>query len=130
MNTQSKRTGDLQKLEYCSKIILTALFFAIPSHVEHKIKDVEVYSLQSTEFQLKISASKFLFEDTVVTMDLARIEIPRTIEGFSKLVVGIKIVLSWKARTRKNTRIFYDILREGYKRLSNGVKFSPVKVPV
>ncbi len=131
ISTQSKRTGDLQKLEYCSKIILTALFFALPSHVKNGIKDLEVYSLQTNEFQLKISTSKFLFEDTIVTMELARVEIPRTVECFSKLVVGVKVILSWKARTRKNTMMFYDTLREGHKRLSgNGVQFSPIKVPV
>ncbi|CAG8726847.1 4476_t:CDS:2 [Rhizophagus irregularis] len=94
INTQSKRTGDLQKLE---------------------IKDLEVYSLQSNEFQLKISTSKFLFEDTIVAMELARIEIPRTVECFLKLVVGVKVILFWKARTRKNTMTFYDTLREGHK---------------
>ncbi len=94
MNTQSKRMGDLQKLEYCSKIILTTLFFMISSHMKHKIKDVEVYSLQSNKFQLKILAFKFLFKDTVVTMDFGRIKIPKTIEGFSKLVVVVKIILS------------------------------------
>ncbi|KAF0477867.1 hypothetical protein F8M41_024177 [Gigaspora margarita] len=131
ISTHGKRTGDLQKLEYCSKVILTALFFALPSHVKDKIKDLEVYSLQSNEFQLKISTSKFLFEDTVVSMGLARVEIPRTVECFSKLVVGVKAILSWKARTRKNTMMFYDTLREGHRRLSdNGVHFSPIKVPV
>ncbi|CAG8675222.1 41357_t:CDS:2, partial [Gigaspora margarita] len=128
ISTHAKRTGDLQKLEYCSKVILTALFFALPSHVKDKIKDLEVYSLQSNEFQLKISTSKFLFEDTVVSMGLARVEIPRTVECFSKLVVGVKAILSWKARTRKNTMMFYDTLREGHRRLSdNGVHFSPIK---
>ncbi|GBB97194.1 hypothetical protein RclHR1_29370002 [Rhizophagus clarus] len=131
ISTHSKRTGDLQKLEYCSKVILTTLFFALPSHVKNRIKDLEVYSLQSNEFQLKISTSKFLFEDTIVTMELIRVEIPRTVECFSKLVVGVKAILSWKARTRKNTMMFYDILREGHKRLSgNGVHFSPTKVPI
>ena len=92
-----------------------ALFFALPSHVKNRIKDLEVYSLQSNEFQLKISTSKFLFENTIVTMELACVEIPRTVECFSKLVVGVKVILSWKARTRKNTMIFYDMLREGHK---------------
>ncbi|CAG8791666.1 6474_t:CDS:2, partial [Dentiscutata erythropus] len=131
ISTHSKRTGDLQKLEYCSKVILTALFFALPSDVKDKIKDLEVYSLQSNEFQLNISTSKFLFEDTIVTMGLARVEIPRTVECFSKLVVGVKAILSWKARTRKNTMMFYNTLREGHRRLSdNGVHFSPLKVPL
>ncbi|RHZ71250.1 hypothetical protein Glove_261g52 [Diversispora epigaea] len=100
INTQSKRTGDLRKLD-----------------------------LQSNEFRLKISASKFLFEDTIITIDLAHIKIPRTVEGFSKLIVGVKAIISWKARTRKNTMIFYEILKEGNKRLNNGVFFSPIKIP-
>jgi len=36
LNTYSKRTGDLQKLEYYSKVILTALFFVIPSRIANK----------------------------------------------------------------------------------------------
>ncbi|CAG8633845.1 4350_t:CDS:2 [Cetraspora pellucida] len=88
---------------------------AISTH--GKRTDLEAYSLQSNEFQLKISTSKFLFEDTIVAMELARVEIPRTVEGFSKLVVGVKAVLFWKARTRKNTMMFYGTLREGHMRL-------------
>ncbi|CAG8822598.1 37162_t:CDS:2, partial [Gigaspora margarita] len=103
LNTHSKRTGDLQKLEYCSKVILTTLFFALPSAAKADITKIETYNLQSNGFHLKISASKYLFEDTIVTMDLQHVEVPRTVEGFSKLVVGTKTILSWKARTKKNT---------------------------
>ncbi|PKY57164.1 hypothetical protein RhiirA4_549548 [Rhizophagus irregularis] len=31
LNTHGKKIGDLRKLEYCTKIILTVLFFALPS---------------------------------------------------------------------------------------------------
>ena len=62
-------------------------------------------------------------------MELACIEISRIVEGFLKLVVGVKVILSWKAQMRKNM-MFYDTLREGHKRLSNGVHFSPVKIPI
>ncbi|CAG8521045.1 953_t:CDS:2 [Funneliformis mosseae] len=84
-NTPSKRTGDLQKLEYCSKVILTALFFALPSATKNRITDIETYTLQSNEFRLKISASKYLFENTIITMDLQHVEVPRTVEGFSEV---------------------------------------------
>ncbi|CAG8574480.1 1572_t:CDS:2 [Gigaspora rosea] len=60
LSTQSKRTGE---------VILTALFFALPSHVKNRINDLEVYKL-------------------------ARVEIPRTVECFSKLVVDVKVILS------------------------------------
>ncbi|CAG8575772.1 10503_t:CDS:2 [Paraglomus brasilianum] len=130
LNTYSKRTGDLQKLEYCSKVILTALFFALPSATKDNITNIETYTLQSNGFHLKISASKYLFENTIITMDLQHVEIPRTVEGFSKLVVGAKTILSWKARTRKNTMRFYEALNNGHKRLINGVFFSPVKLSV
>ncbi|CAG8772709.1 10264_t:CDS:1, partial [Funneliformis caledonium] len=78
LNTFVKRKGDLQKLEYCSKVILTALYFALPSTTKSSIADIEIYTLQSNEFRLKISASKYLFENTIITMDLQHIEIPRT----------------------------------------------------
>lgn len=128
LNTHSKRTGDLQKLEYCSKVILTALFCALPSATKASIVDVESYTLQSNGFRLKISASKYLFEDTIITMDLQHVEVPKTVEGFSKLVVGVKTILSWKARTRKNTVRFYEVLERGHERLTNGAFFSPVKI--
>ena len=112
LNTHNKRTGDLQKLEVCSKVILTTLFFALPSNSKADITDIETYSLQSNGFRLKISASKYLFEDTIVTMDLQHIEVPKTVEGFSKLVVGVKSILSWKERTRKNTALLYSALNK------------------
>ncbi|CAG8644332.1 16850_t:CDS:2 [Funneliformis caledonium] len=43
----------------------------------------------------------YLFENTIIMMDLQDIEVPRTVEGFSKLIMAVKVVLSWKARTRK-----------------------------
>ncbi|CAG8609166.1 7006_t:CDS:2 [Ambispora leptoticha] len=130
LNTHSKRTGDLRKLEYCSKVILTTLFFALPSAAKADITKIETYNLQSNGFHLKISASKYLFEDTIVTMDLQHVEVPRTVEGFSKLVVGAKTILSWKARTKNNTMTFYEALRKGHKRLTNGAFFSPIKISV
>ncbi|CAG8532954.1 5195_t:CDS:2 [Ambispora gerdemannii] len=130
LNTHNKRMGDLQKLEFCSKVILTALFFALPSNSKANITDIEAYSLQSNGFRVKISASKYLFEDTIITMDLQHIEVPKTVEGFSKLVVGVKSILSWKERTRKNTASFYSALNKGHQRLINGVKFSPIKMSI
>ncbi|CAI2174812.1 16747_t:CDS:2 [Funneliformis geosporum] len=130
LNTFVKRKVDLQKLEYCSKVILTALYFALPSTTKSSIADIEIYTLQSNEFRLKISASKYLFENIIITMDLQHIEIPRTVEGFSKLIVGVKTILSWKARTKKNTMKFYEALNKGHKRLTNGAFFSPVKISI
>ncbi|CAG8535515.1 4715_t:CDS:1 [Acaulospora morrowiae] len=130
LNTHSKRIGDLRKLEYCTKVILTTLFFALPSAAKADITKIETYNLQSNGFRLKISASKYLFEDTIVTMDLQHVEVPRTVEGFSKLVVGAKTILSWKARTKNNTMAFYEALRKGHKRLTNGAFFSPIKISV
>ncbi|CAJ0643085.1 8972_t:CDS:1, partial [Entrophospora sp. SA101] len=130
LNTQDKRKGDLQKLEYCSKVILTMLFFALPSAAKASIKNIETYSLQSNGFHLTISVSKYLFEDTIITMDLQDVEVPRTVEGFSNLIVAVKVILSWKAHTRNNTITFYNALKNGNKRLSNGACFSPKRVPL
>ncbi|CAJ0876139.1 8322_t:CDS:2 [Entrophospora sp. SA101] len=120
-------TGDLKKLEYCTKIILTVLYFALPTTAKLKVSDIETYSLQSNGFQLTISASKYLFENTIITVDLQDIEVPRTVEGFSKLVKAVKIILSWKARTRRNTETFYEVLKKGHECLKNGVFFRPKK---
>ncbi|CAG8493259.1 8289_t:CDS:2 [Paraglomus occultum] len=130
LNTNAKRTGDLGKLEFCLKVILTTLYLALPSAVKNSITDIETYTLQSNGFRLKISASKYLFEDTIISMDLQHVEVPKTVEGFSKLVVGAKVILSWKARTRKNIMTFHEALNKGHKRLTNGVFFSPVKVVI
>ncbi|RHZ63298.1 hypothetical protein Glove_330g76 [Diversispora epigaea] len=127
LNTHGKRTGDLKKLEYCMKVILTVLYFALPSASKSKISEIETYSLQSNGFRLTISASKYLFENTIVTMDLQDIDVPKTVEGFSTLIKAIKIVLSWKSRTRKNTNLFYEIIKKGHGRLKNGVLFTPKK---
>ncbi|CAJ0748468.1 21080_t:CDS:2, partial [Entrophospora sp. SA101] len=124
------RTGDLKKLEYCTKIILTVLYFALPTTAKLKVSDIETYSLQSNGFQLTISASKYLFENTIITVDLQDIEVPRTVEGFSKLVKAVKIILSWKARTRRNTETFYEVLKKGHECLKNGVFFRPKKMAI
>ncbi|CAI2185653.1 18855_t:CDS:2 [Funneliformis geosporum] len=91
LNTRGKRKGDLKKLEYCTKVILTTLFFALPSEAKANIIKIETYSIQSNGLRLTISVSKYLFENTIITMDLQDIEIPRTVEGFSKLVVAVKV---------------------------------------
>ncbi|KAF0507634.1 hypothetical protein F8M41_018972 [Gigaspora margarita] len=128
LNTYGKRTGDLKKLEYCTKIILTVLYFALPTTERNEITEIETYSLQSNGFQLIISASKYLFENTIIIVDLQDIEVPRTVEGFSKLVKGIKIILSWKARTRNNTNKFYEVLKKGNERIKNGELFTPKRI--
>ncbi|CAI2194263.1 2755_t:CDS:2, partial [Funneliformis geosporum] len=123
LNTRSKRKGDLKKLEYCSKVILTTLFFALPSEAKNYITKIETYSIQSNGFRLSISVSKYLFENTIIMMDLQDVEVPRTVEGFSKLIMAVKVILSWKARTRKNTMEFYKALKKGHKRLENGTLY-------
>ncbi|CAG8766438.1 hypothetical protein C2G38_2217889 [Gigaspora rosea] len=129
LNTYGKRTGDLKKLEYCTKVLLTVLYFALPTTEKNDITEIETYSLQSNGFQLTISASKYLFENTIITVGLQDIEV-RTVEGFSKLIKGIKIILSWKARTRKNTNKFYEVLKKGNERIKNGELFTPKRISV
>jgi len=51
----------------------------------------------------------------------------RTIERFSNLVMAVKVILSWKACTRRNTIVFYEALKIGCKRITNGINFSPKK---
>ncbi|KAF0413751.1 hypothetical protein F8M41_007753 [Gigaspora margarita] len=53
-----------------------------------------------------MSESELNVEDTIVTMDLHHVDVSRIMEGFSKLVVGTKTILSWKVWTKKNTMIF------------------------
>ncbi|CAI2174928.1 3223_t:CDS:2 [Funneliformis geosporum] len=130
LNTRGKRKGDLRKLEYCTKVILTALYISLPTTAKARIIDIETYRLQSNGFQLTISASKYLFEDTIITMNLQDIEVPRTVEAFSKLITAIKVILSWKARTRKNTDVFYEVLEEGHGRLKNEEQFTPKKFSI
>ncbi|RGB25899.1 hypothetical protein C1646_675232 [Rhizophagus diaphanus] len=130
LNIRGKRKGDLKKLEYCSKIILTTLFFALPSKAKANITKIETYSIQSNGLRLTISVSKYLFENTIITMGLQDIEIPRTVKGFSKLVTAVKVILSWKSRTRKNTQEFYKALKNGHKRLENGIHFSPKNMAI
>ncbi|RIB06661.1 hypothetical protein C2G38_2216528 [Gigaspora rosea] len=81
LNTYGKRTGDLKKLEYCTKILLTVLYFALPTTEKNDITEIETYSLQSNGFQLTNSASKYLFKNTIITVGLQDIEVPRTVEG-------------------------------------------------
>ncbi|PKY58167.1 hypothetical protein RhiirA4_479854 [Rhizophagus irregularis] len=91
---------------------------------------IETYSIQSNELHLTIFVSKYLFENTIIMMDLQDLEILKTVEGFSKLVIAVKVILSWKARTRINTMEFYKALKNDYKRLENGIKFSPKKIAI
>ena len=76
LNTNGKWTGDydLRKLEYCSKVILTALYLALPSAVKKTITDIETYTLQSNGFRLKISASKYLRQAELLTQSKPDIE--------------------------------------------------------
>ncbi|CAG8572171.1 12169_t:CDS:2 [Funneliformis mosseae] len=100
LNTHGKKNGDLRKLEYCTKVILTVLIFALPSASKDDIKNIEVYSLQSNGFCLTISVSKYLFDNTIITMDLQDIEIP-TVEGFSKSNKGCENRLILESRDQK-----------------------------
>ncbi|CAG8771917.1 34407_t:CDS:10, partial [Gigaspora margarita] len=59
-----------------------------------------------------MSESELNVEDTIVTMDLHHVDVSRIMDGFSKLVVGTKTILSWKAWTKKNTMVFYEALRK------------------
>ncbi|CAG8580344.1 1803_t:CDS:2 [Funneliformis caledonium] len=94
LNIREKRQGNLRKLEYCIKVILTALYISLSTTANARIIDIETYCLQSNRFQLTISASKYLFKDTIITIDLQDIEIPRTVKAFSKLITAIKVILS------------------------------------
>ncbi|CAG8680571.1 2862_t:CDS:2 [Funneliformis caledonium] len=125
LSTRGKRKGDLNKLEYCLKIILTTLYIALPTSAKDYITQIEAYSLQSNGFRLTVSVSKYLFENAIITMDLQDVEIPKTVEGFPKLIKAIKVILSWKSRTRKNTQRFYEVLKLGNE---NGTQFSPKKI--
>ncbi|CAG8644074.1 12922_t:CDS:2 [Gigaspora rosea] len=78
LNIRSKRKDDLRKLEYCSKIILTALFFALPSEAKEYIAkwDLQHSIKRISPLDLRI---QYLFENTIIMMDLQDIEVPRTV---------------------------------------------------
>ncbi|CAG8693196.1 10538_t:CDS:2, partial [Rhizophagus irregularis] len=58
------------------------------------ITNIEIYSIQSNGFRLTILVSKYLFEDTIITIDLQDVEVPRTIKEFLNLVMAVKVILS------------------------------------
>uniref|UniRef100_U9T2Y2 Uncharacterized protein n=1 Tax=Rhizophagus irregularis (strain DAOM 181602 / DAOM 197198 / MUCL 43194) TaxID=747089 RepID=U9T2Y2_RHIID len=66
------------------------LVFALPSEAKDYITKIATYSIQSNGFRLSSSVSKYLFENTII-MDLQDIEVPRTVEGFLKLIMAVKI---------------------------------------
>ncbi|GET51757.1 hypothetical protein GLOIN_2v217592 [Rhizophagus irregularis DAOM 181602=DAOM 197198] len=43
---------------------------------------------------LNTRVSKYLFEDTIITIDLQDVEVPRTIKEFLNLVMAVKVILS------------------------------------
>ncbi|CAJ0763088.1 11427_t:CDS:2, partial [Entrophospora sp. SA101] len=106
----SKRTNDLSKLEYCTKILLSSAFLALPPAAQSEIYKFETYTIQTNELTLKLGVSSYMFEEVICMLELTEITIPQTIEAFPKCIEAIYKVLSWKSRSRRNTNIYHELL--------------------
>ncbi|PKY55118.1 hypothetical protein RhiirA4_410315 [Rhizophagus irregularis] len=77
-----ERKNDLDKLEYCTKILLTNAYLALPTTARQDVHKFETYTIQTNELTLSLSAASYLFENTVCMFGLTDISIPRTVEAF------------------------------------------------
>ncbi|EXX64569.1 hypothetical protein RirG_141480 [Rhizophagus irregularis DAOM 197198w] len=104
---------------------------SISSHKSHSSSyinnrsDIVIYALELT---LSLSAASYLFENTVCMFGLTDISIPRTVEAFPKCVEAIYKVLSWKARSCRNTKTFHGLLKKAATQLPKRKFFSPKKL--
>ncbi|CAG8562826.1 14161_t:CDS:2, partial [Dentiscutata heterogama] len=84
----NKRKNDLTKLEYCSKVLLTSAYLALPTDARSDIHRFEIYSIQTN--------ASYVFENAICMLGLTDIIIPRTVDAFPKCVEAVCKVLSWK----------------------------------
>ncbi|PKC55230.1 hypothetical protein RhiirA1_446886 [Rhizophagus irregularis] len=127
-DTAGKRKSDLSKLEYCSKVLLVSAYLALPTVSRPEIHKFEVYMIQTNELSLSLYVASYVFENTICMFGLTDITIPRTIEAFPKCVEAVFKVLSWKARTRKNTKIFHELIGKSASQHHEKKYFSPKKI--
>ncbi|PKB97732.1 hypothetical protein RhiirA5_116854 [Rhizophagus irregularis] len=127
-DTAGKRKSDLSKLEYCSKVLLVSAYLALPTVSRPEIHKFEVYMIQTNELSLSLYVASYVFENTICMFGLTDITIPRTIEAFPKCVESVFKVLSWKARTRKNTKIFHELIGKSASQHHEKKYFSPKKI--
>ncbi|KAF0372170.1 hypothetical protein F8M41_013107 [Gigaspora margarita] len=106
----SKRKNDLTKLEYCSKVLLTSVYLALPT-----VSRPDIHSI-------------LCFENTICMLGLTDIIIPRTVDAFPKCVEAVCKVLSWKARSRNKTKIFHELIGKSTSQLHERKYFTPKKL--
>ncbi|CAG8637060.1 4848_t:CDS:2, partial [Gigaspora rosea] len=116
----NKRKNDLTKLEYCSKVLLTSAYLALPTVARPDIHKFEIYLIQTN--------ASYVFENTICMLGLTDIIIPRTVDAFPKCVEAACKVLSWKARSRNNTKIFHELIGQSTSQLHERKYFTPKKL--
>ncbi|CAG8461509.1 14389_t:CDS:10 [Funneliformis mosseae] len=116
----SKRKSDLSKLEYCSKVLLASAYLALPIVARSDIHMFEIYAIQTN--------ASYIFENTICMLGLTDIIIPRTVDAFPKCVEAVCKVLSWKARSRNNTKTFHELIGKSASRLRERKYFTPKKL--
>ncbi|CAG8752335.1 18982_t:CDS:2 [Rhizophagus irregularis] len=100
----------------------------LPTTARQDVHKFETYTIQTNELTLSLSAASYLFENTVCMFGLTDISIPRTVEAFPKCVEAIYKVLSWKARSCRNTKTFHGLLKKAATQLPKRKFFSPKKL--
>ncbi|CAB4427491.1 unnamed protein product [Rhizophagus irregularis] len=103
-------------------------YLALPTVSRPEIHKFEVYMIQTNELSLSLYVASYVFENTICMFGLTDITIPRTIEAFPKCVEAVFKVLSWKARTRKNTKIFHELIGKSASQHHEKKYFSPKKI--
>ncbi|RIB21596.1 hypothetical protein C2G38_1085365 [Gigaspora rosea] len=124
----NKRKNDLTKLEYCSKVLLTSAYLALPTVARPDIHKFEIYLIQTNELSLSLFVASYVFENTICMLGLTDIIIPRTVDAFPKCVEAACKVLSWKARSRNNTKIFHELIGQSTSQLHERKYFTPKKL--
>lgn len=56
----SKRKNDLTKLEYCSKVLLTSVYLALPTVSRPDIHRFEIYLIQTNELSLSLFVASYV----------------------------------------------------------------------
>ncbi|CAG8595021.1 5817_t:CDS:2, partial [Scutellospora calospora] len=127
-DTASKRKSDLSKLEYCAKVLLTSAYLALPTVARPDIYKFEVYAIQTNELSLSLFVASYMYENTICMLGLTDIIIPRTVDAFPKCIEAVYKVLSWKARSRNNTKIFHELIEKSTSQLHEKKYFTPKKL--
>ncbi|CAB5210392.1 unnamed protein product [Rhizophagus irregularis] len=82
-------------------------YLALPTVSRPEIHKFEVYMIQTNELSLSLYVASYVFENNNLYVWFNRHhDSNEQLKHFQKCVEAVFKVLSWKARTRKNTKIF------------------------